>query len=72
MATEKEETAITENQTENKMTTTKTKTQIAQTGDTKKHSVQIYKSVPEGFNVRGNSADKADSDLDEWLAGLNY
>ncbi|MBE6742396.1 MAG: flavodoxin [Ruminococcaceae bacterium] len=29
-------------------------------------------TVLEGFNVRGNSADKADSDLDEWLAGLNY
>lgn len=35
VATEKEVNAITENQTENDMTTTKTKTQIAQTGDTK-------------------------------------
>ena len=29
-------------------------------------------TVLEGFNVRGGKADKADSDLDEWLAGLNY
>ena len=29
-------------------------------------------TVLEGFNVRGSNADNADSDLDEWLAGLNY
>ncbi len=29
-------------------------------------------TVLDGFNVRGSNADNADSDLDEWLAGLNY
>jgi flavodoxin len=29
-------------------------------------------TVLDGFNVRGSSADEADSDLDKWLAGLNY
>lgn len=29
-------------------------------------------TVLDGFNVRGGSADKADSDIDEWLAELEY
>lgn len=29
-------------------------------------------TVLDGFNVRGSSADEADSDLDKWLAELNY
>ncbi len=29
-------------------------------------------TVLDGFNVRGRSANQADSNLDEWLAGLNY
>ena len=29
-------------------------------------------TVLDGFNVRGSSADEADSDLDKWLTGLNY
>jgi hypothetical protein len=46
VATEKEETAITENQTENKMTTTKTKTQIAQTAIQKNIPSKYTKACP--------------------------